>query len=127
MYSSVNDQNIDWIATSEPHLQMLFEMAKCAFFPPTPQSSPLIDEDEGPSYAIEGALALQILFQNLNGAPLLDQLIGPTVELVFNKFDQAADRMTQTLKRHLILTLLSCALHNPLKTLEEIFSQGGED
>ena len=96
-------------------------MAKCAFSPPTPQSSPLNDANEGPSYAIEGALALQIMFQNLNGAPLLDHLIAPTVQLIFEKFEQADDRMTQTLKRHLILTLLSCALHNPLKTLDEIF------
>lgn len=33
--------------------------------------------------------------------------------------------MTQTLKRHLILTVLSSALHNPLKTLDEIFNRGG--
>ena len=33
--------------------------------------------------------------------------------------------MTQTLKRHLLLTLLSCALHNPLSTLDEIFGRGG--
>ena len=33
--------------------------------------------------------------------------------------------MTQTLKRHLLLTLLSCALHSPLATLDEIFGRGG--
>ena len=67
------------------------------------------------------------MFQNLNGAPLLDQLIGPTVQLVFDKLAQPDRRMTQTLKRHLILTLLSCTLHNPLKTLDEIFARGGSD
>ena len=36
MYSRVNDQNIDWIATSESHLQALFDMAKCGMFPPIP-------------------------------------------------------------------------------------------
>ena len=72
LYSGVNDQNVDWIATSEQHLQILFDMAKSAMFPPTPQNSPLIDANEAPSYAIEGALVLQNIFQNLNGAPLLD-------------------------------------------------------
>ena len=55
---------------------------------------------------------------------MLDHLIGPTVQIVFEKLRQGS-RMTQTLKRHLILILLSCALQNPLKTLDEIFAQGG--
>ena len=124
LYSGVNEQNIDWIATSETHLQILFEMAKSAMFPPIPQTSPLIDANEAPSYAIEGALVLQNMFQSLNGAPLLDQLVGPTVQLVFDKL-RGGGRMTQTLKRHLLLTLLSCALHSPLKTLDEIFARDG--
>lgn len=41
---------------------MLFEMAKSAMFPPTPQESPLAMESDGPSYAIEGSLVLQIMF-----------------------------------------------------------------
>ena len=64
-------------------------MAKSSFFPPTPQASPLESaEDSSPSYAIEGALILQLVFQNLNGAPLLEFLIGPTVQLVFDKMSQ---------------------------------------
>ena len=56
------------------------------------------------------------------------------MQLVFEKLRQggvastssgAGRPMTQTLKRHLLLTLLSCALHSPLATLDEIFGRGG--
>ena len=60
-------------------------MCKAAFFPPIPQASPLDGGASGPSYAIEGALVLQIVFQNLNGSPLLDFLIQPTIQLIHDK------------------------------------------
>lgn len=36
MYSRVNSQGVDWLSSSQPHLEMLFDMAKNSFFPPTP-------------------------------------------------------------------------------------------
>ena len=63
MYSRVNDQGVDWIATSHENLQLLFDMAKASIFPPIPQTSPLDqDKDDVPSYAIEGALVFQLIF-----------------------------------------------------------------
>ena len=41
MYSRVNDQGVDWIATSHENLQLLFDMAKASIFSPIPQTSPL--------------------------------------------------------------------------------------
>ena len=78
MYSKVNDQGIDFIAGSEQNLQIIFDIAKYSIYPPTPKNSPLDDEVE---YACDGALLLQLTLQNLNGSPLLDQIVQPIVEL----------------------------------------------
>ena len=58
MYSRVNKENMDWIATSQENLQVLFDMVKAALDPPTPQHSPLESSDTAHSYATEGALVL---------------------------------------------------------------------
>jgi len=64
----------------------------------------------------------------LNGAPLLDFLIKPTVDLVFEKLASSQGvKLTATLKRHLVLTLLSCALQNPLQAVDAIVTRTASD
>ena len=97
MYSGVNDQNIDFIASSEQNLQILYDMAKNTIYPPTPKSSPLDDDDF--EYAAEGALLLQLALQNLNGAPLMDQLVKPIVLLALQRLNEPNKHLTKTFKR----------------------------
>lgn len=74
----------------------MFEIAKYSIYPPTPKNSPLDDEVE---YACDGALLLQLILQNLNGSPLVDELVLPIVELALKRLSEQNKGLTRTLKR----------------------------
>ena len=104
-------------------------MACQSIDPPIPQESPLDRQESesnnaSPSYCTEGPLLLQLIFQNLNGAPLLDELIQPTVNLILQKFIQRRGTLSKTVKRLFILVILSCILQNTEKTMEAIYGFG---
>lgn len=91
-------------------------MVRQTLFPPTPQNSPL--DADGPSYAADAALVLQAMRINLRQSPLLDAQIAPTVALVLQKLGQAPP--TATLKRQMMLVILSCCLGNAPLTLQAL-------
>ena len=117
MYSKVNDQGIDFIAGSQQNIQIVINIAKYSIYPPTPKNSPLNDEIE---YACDGALLLQLIFQNLNGSPLLDQHVKTILEIVLQRLSEQNKNLTRTLKRQLILVILSSMLQNTNATLEAL-------
>lgn len=118
MFSSINELNIDFIASSIDNLSILIKMGSDSLMPP---SGSTIDE---PSleYSQDGAVLFQLMFQNLSG-PLVIEMIHPVLEVVWQKLI-LPETESPTLTRSLFNVFLAASLQDVDKVLQFLESKG---
>lgn len=102
LYSSKNEQGVDFIGTSPELLGLILNMGQDSLMPSK------INDDPYLQYNLEGAVLFQLAFENLRG-PLVIEMIPPVLEICWQRLGQT-DTLSPTLSRSLFNVFLAATL-----------------